>query len=52
MAGLNCTSQYRIIKTLIRNRKGKASPKKAGNQKRTGEMYFAVMARRSAKIIK
>ncbi|HRH10269.1 MAG TPA: hypothetical protein PLU73_02090 [Bacteroidia bacterium] len=26
---------------LIRKRKGKARPKNAGNQNRTGEMYFA-----------
>jgi hypothetical protein len=42
-----------MIKTRFnKNKNGKASPKKAGNQNRTGEMYFAVIETSRLRMIK
>ncbi|HOZ87261.1 MAG TPA: hypothetical protein PL029_05855, partial [Bacteroidia bacterium] len=43
-AGLNCTIQYTTSNIFNKNKKGKARPKKAGIQNKSGEMYLAMMA--------
>ena len=52
VAGLNCASQKMRNRIFNKNRNGNASPKKAGIQKSSGEIYFADTDTRSAIMVK
>jgi hypothetical protein len=51
MVCLNCINQKITKNTLSKNKNGKAKPKKAGNQKTYGEIYFAKIATNKQTII-